>query len=112
VLGTCLTALNSGSVVLTIYPNYTISLNDVNLPSIIQVQLQITGVEQVSSAIMANIHHQMAYRLQNHAFDLPTGQAMGIPIIAANNRNQNDLATLIEAPKAITRDELLLLMPK
>jgi hypothetical protein len=61
---------------------------------------------------MANLYHQVVYRLQNHAFDLPTGHAMGIPIIAANNRNQEDVATLIEAPKAITRDELFFLMPK
>jgi hypothetical protein len=112
VLGTCLTTLNFGSVVLMIYLNYTVSLNDVNLPNMIQVQLHITSAEQVSSAIMANFHHQMAYRLLNHAFDLPTGQAMGIHIIATKNRNQNDMATLIEAPKAITRAELLLLMPK
>jgi hypothetical protein len=99
-------------VVLTIYPNYTVSLNDPNLPSMLQIQLQITGAEQVSSAVMANLHHQVAHRLQNHAFDLPTGHAMGIPIIATNNRNQEDMPTLIEAPKAITRDELLFLMPK
>jgi hypothetical protein len=111
-LGTCLTTLNAGSAVLTIYPNYTVSLNDPNPPNLLQVQLQITGAEQVASAIMANLHHQVAYRLQNHAFDLPTGYTMGIPIIAANNKNQEDVATLIEAPKAITRDELLFLMPK
>jgi hypothetical protein len=61
---------------------------------------------------MTNLYHQMAYRLQNHAFDLPIGQASGIPIVAASNRNQADVPTLIEAPKAITREELLLLMPK
>jgi hypothetical protein len=60
---------------------------------------------------MANLHHQIVYRLQNHAFDLPTGQVTGIPIIVASN-NQEDVPTLIEAPKSITRDELLLLMLK
>jgi hypothetical protein len=34
-LGTCLTTLNAGSAVLTIYPNYTVSLNDPNLPSLL-----------------------------------------------------------------------------
>jgi hypothetical protein len=77
----------------------------------LQVQLQITGAEQVSTTIMANLHHQMAYRLQNHSLDLPTGQATGIPIIVANNA-QEDIPTLIEVPKSISREELLLLMPK
>jgi hypothetical protein len=53
-LGTCLTTLNAGSVVLTIYPNYTVSLNDPNLPTLLQVQLQITGADLVPSAIIAN----------------------------------------------------------
>jgi hypothetical protein len=52
----------------------------------------------------------MAYRLQNHALDLPTGQSSGIPIIVANNA-QEDIPTLIEVPKSISREELLLLMP-
>jgi hypothetical protein len=36
-LGTCLTTLNAGSAVHTIYPNYTVSLNDPNRPTLLQV---------------------------------------------------------------------------
>jgi hypothetical protein len=39
VLGNCLTSLNSGSAVLTIFPNYMISLNVPNLPHMLQVQV-------------------------------------------------------------------------
>ncbi|KAH9801783.1 hypothetical protein KPL71_001156 [Citrus sinensis] len=72
VIGTVLTTLHAGSVLLTFYPNFNLSLQDPNLPTTLKVQVQIQGAEQISSAKIATLHHQLVYRLQNHALDLPT----------------------------------------
>ncbi|XP_052291666.1 protein DJ-1 homolog B-like [Citrus sinensis] len=71
VIGTVLTTLHAGSVLLTFYPNFNLSLQDPNLPTTLKVQVQIQGAEQISSAKIATLHHQLVYRLQNHALDLP-----------------------------------------
>ncbi|KAH9649266.1 hypothetical protein KPL70_025920 [Citrus sinensis] len=72
VIGTVLTTLHAGSVFLTFYPNFNLSLQDPNLPTTLKVQVQIQGAEQISLAKIATLHHQLVYRLQNHALDLPT----------------------------------------
>ncbi|KAH9752145.1 transposon Tf2-2 polyprotein [Citrus sinensis] len=72
VIGTVLTTLHAGSVLLTFYPNFNLSLQDPNLPTTLKVQIQIQGAEQISSAKIATLHYQLVYRLQNHALDLPT----------------------------------------
>ena len=72
VVGTVLTTLHAGSVLLTFYPNFNLSLQDTNLSTALKVQVQIQGAEQISSVKMATLHHQLVYRLQNHALDLPT----------------------------------------
>ena len=72
VIGTVLTTLHAGSVLLTFYPNFNLSLQDPNLPTTLKVQVQIQGAEQISTAKIATLHHQLVYRLQNHALDLPT----------------------------------------
>ena len=72
VIGTVLTTLHAGSILLTFYPNFNLSLQDTNLPTTLKVQVQIQGTEQISSAKIATLHHQLVYRLQNHALDLPT----------------------------------------
>ncbi|KAH9649294.1 hypothetical protein KPL70_025932 [Citrus sinensis] len=41
VIGTVLTTLHVGSVLLTFYPNFNISLQDTNLPTTLKVQIQI-----------------------------------------------------------------------
>lgn len=47
VIGTVLTTLHAGSVVLTIFPNYNVSLSDNTLSTRLKVQVQITGTDQV-----------------------------------------------------------------
>ena len=41
VIGTILTTLYAGSVLLTFYPNFNLSLEDPNLPTAIKVQIQL-----------------------------------------------------------------------
>ncbi|KAJ9180459.1 hypothetical protein P3X46_008698 [Hevea brasiliensis] len=53
VIGTCLTTLHAGSVVLTFFPNYNLSLRDPHLSTALKVQIQLTGAAQVTSSMMA-----------------------------------------------------------
>ena len=43
IIGTVLTTLHAGSVLLTFYPNFNLSLQDTNLPTALKVQVQIQG---------------------------------------------------------------------
>jgi len=43
VIGTALTTLNAGSVVLTIFPNFNVQLKDPTLPNRFKVQVQLVG---------------------------------------------------------------------
>ncbi|RDY05637.1 hypothetical protein CR513_10512, partial [Mucuna pruriens] len=60
-LGTVLTTLHAGSVVLTIFSNYNVSLKDLTLPTKLQVQVQLTRANQVFEALAATLHHQIIY---------------------------------------------------
>ncbi|KAH9734655.1 hypothetical protein KPL71_017445 [Citrus sinensis] len=85
VIGTVLTTLHAGSVLLTFYHNFNLSLQDPNLPTTLKVQIQIQGAEQISSAKIATLHHQLVYRLQNHALDLPTPEHHSDTLMFHNN---------------------------
>ena len=52
------------------------SLADPNLPTTLKVQIQLQGAEQISTSKIATLHHQIVYRLQNHALDLRTAPVM------------------------------------
>ena len=43
VIGIVLTTLHAGSVLLTFYPNFNLSLKDPNLPTTLKVQIQLQG---------------------------------------------------------------------
>ncbi|KAH9780635.1 hypothetical protein KPL71_008147 [Citrus sinensis] len=116
VVGTVLTTLHAGSVLLTFYPNFNLSLQDTNLSTALKVQVQIQGAEQISSAKMATLHHQLVYRLQNHALDLRTpdnhsdalmdleGATQIVPVgmIEAQSDSQKKVVTKPFIPSAIT----------
>nr|KYP54834.1 polyprotein [Cajanus cajan] len=70
VIGTVLTTLHAGSVVLTLFPNYNVSLRDPTVPERLKVQVQITGAAQTADAVCATLHYQIIYRLQTHAVNL------------------------------------------
>ncbi|KAH9716958.1 hypothetical protein KPL71_021647 [Citrus sinensis] len=100
VIGTVLTTLHAGSVLLTFYPN---------LPTTLKVQIQIQGAEQISSAKIATLHHQLVYRLQNHALDLPTPEHHSDTLMVLAEFDQ--IPTIIQIPRQIPRHELIKLMP-
>ncbi|KAH1120852.1 hypothetical protein J1N35_004012 [Gossypium stocksii] len=62
--------LNSGLVMVTLFPNFTMSLHDPNLLTALKVQIQIIGAPQIASSIIATLHSQIVYRVQDHAFNL------------------------------------------
>ena len=45
-------------------------LKDPHLCYALKVQVQITGAFQEQNTFAATLHYQLAYRLQNHAFDM------------------------------------------
>ena len=108
-IGTVVTTLNCGSVVLTLFPNYAVSLNDPNLSTALKVQLQVTDTHQVTSAIMATLHHQLVYRLQNHALDLQkSGSSNALMVLADAD---NEVSSVVEIPRQIKKEELQKLIP-
>ncbi|KAH9780662.1 hypothetical protein KPL71_008163 [Citrus sinensis] len=109
VIGTVLTTLHAGSVLLTFYPNFNLSLQDPNLPTTLKVQVQIQGAEQISSAKIATLHHQLVYRLQNHALDLPTPEHHSDTLMVLAESDQ--IPTIIQILRQIPRHELIKLMP-
>ncbi|KAH9780569.1 hypothetical protein KPL71_008131 [Citrus sinensis] len=109
IIGTVLTTLHAGSVLLTFYPNFNLSLQDPNLPTTLKVQVQIQGAEQISSAKIATLHHQLVYRLQNHALDLPTLEHHSDTLMVLAESDQ--IPTIIQIPRQIPRHELIKLMP-
>ncbi|KAH9780736.1 hypothetical protein KPL71_008195 [Citrus sinensis] len=109
VIGTVLTTLHAGSVLLTFYPNFNLSLQDPNLPTTLKVQIQIQGAEQISSAKIATLHHQLVYRLQNHALDLPTPEHHSDTLMVLVESDQ--IPTIIQIPRQIPHHELIKLMP-
>ncbi|KAI9111993.1 hypothetical protein K1719_016889 [Acacia pycnantha] len=108
-IGALLTTLSNGSFILTIQPDYNVSLIDRTLPGRLKVQIQITGVEQDSQAIMATLHHQIVYRLQNHALDLSLPNSTTDALVAISNRA--DDTSIIQIPRQIPKEELAQIMP-
>ncbi|KAH9716937.1 hypothetical protein KPL71_021642 [Citrus sinensis] len=110
IIGTVLTTLHAGSVVLTVYPNFNLSLDDPNLSTFLKIQVQIQGAEQVSSAKIATIHHQLVYRLQNHSLILPTPLDLSSDTLMILAESP-DIPTIIQIPRQIPRADLLKIMP-
>ncbi|KAH9752104.1 hypothetical protein KPL71_014563 [Citrus sinensis] len=109
VIGTVLTTLHAGSVLLTFYPNFNLSLEDPNLPTTLKVQIQLQGAEQTPTSKIATLHHQIVYRLQNHALDLPTPYTTSDALMIL--ADTDTIPTIIQIPKQIHKQDLLKLMP-
>ena len=97
---------------LSLFPNFNIPLKDLYLCDALKVQVQITGASLVQDTYAATLHYQLAYRLQNHAFDM-----------AVSEMAQTDDALLIQVdsgltlmctfvPRQLTRDQMISLFPE
>ncbi|KAH9622967.1 hypothetical protein KSS87_001070, partial [Heliosperma pusillum] len=109
-IATIQTTLNAGTVFITLFPNFNMALEDPQIPQNLQIQLQITGTPQVGNTYAATLHHQMAYRVQNHAMDLSlprdTNDALFIQLESQHS------PSCIHIPRQIPKDELIKLLPE
>ncbi|KAH9680100.1 hypothetical protein KPL71_026416 [Citrus sinensis] len=62
------------------------------------------------SSNMATLHHQLVYRLQNHALDLPTPQTTSDALMILTNSSES-IPSIVQIPRHIQKQELLKLMP-
>ncbi|KAK3221320.1 hypothetical protein Dsin_008345 [Dipteronia sinensis] len=110
IIGTCLSTLHVGSISLKYNPNFNIPLRDGNLHNCLKIQLQLMGITMLPDSYMATLHHQIAYRLQDHALDLPIPGHSGDTIFIKAER-EDEVPTIIQIPKQLPRDQLIELMP-
>ncbi|KAH1130234.1 hypothetical protein J1N35_001612 [Gossypium stocksii] len=73
------------------------------------VMIQIVGVPQVPSAIIATLHYQIVYRVQDHAFNLSHHGTRDSLLISVNT---NDQTHSVHVPRQIPKKELIKLLPK
>ena len=59
---------------------------------------------------MAILHHQLVYRLQNHALDLPTPQTTSDALMILAD-SSDSIPSIVQIPRQIQKQELLKLMP-
>ncbi|KAG7572281.1 Viral movement protein, partial [Arabidopsis suecica] len=109
-IATIQTTLNVGTVFVTLFPNFNVALEDPQIYQNMQIQLQITGAPQIGNTYAATLHHQMAYRVQNHAMDLSlprdTEDALLIQLESQHS------PSCIHIPRQIPREELVKLLPE
>ncbi|KAK5776135.1 hypothetical protein PVK06_044094 [Gossypium arboreum] len=101
--------LNSGLVMVTLFPNFTMALADPNLTSALKVQVQIAGAPQIASAITATLHYQIVYRIQDHSFNLSNHGTEDSLLISVNT---NDQPHYVHVPRKIPKKELIKLLPE
>ncbi|KAJ9177877.1 hypothetical protein P3X46_013034 [Hevea brasiliensis] len=100
----------AGSVVLTFFPNYNLSLRDPHLSTALKVQIQLTGAAQVTSSMMATLHHQIIYRLQDHAVDLSQPSVSNDALLVLADTETTP--TIVQITRQLPRNELEQLIPK
>ncbi|KAK2642264.1 hypothetical protein Ddye_024027 [Dipteronia dyeriana] len=110
VIGICLSILHAGSISLTYYPNFNIPFKDQNLHNCLKVKLQILGAPMQPNSYMDTLQHQIAYRLQDHALDLPIPGQTGDNIFITAER-EDEVPTIIQIPKQLPRERLKEVMP-
>ncbi|KAG8492315.1 hypothetical protein CXB51_009806 [Gossypium anomalum] len=101
--------LNSGLVMVTLFPNFTMALADPNLTSALKVQVQIAGAPQIASAITVTLHYQIVYKIQDHSFNLSNHGTEDSLLISVNT---NDQPHCVHVPRKIPKKELIKLLPE
>ncbi|CAH8278548.1 unnamed protein product [Arabidopsis lyrata] len=109
-IGTVQTTLNAGTVFITLFPNFNVSLQDPNLLKALKVQLQLIGAPMQEESVAATLHHQIVYRIQDHALDLAlpaSDEALYLEVTSASQAPNS-----IQIPRQISREELLRKLPE
>ena len=88
------------------------SLKNPHLCDALKVQVQITRASQVQDTFAVTLHYQLAYRLQNHAFDMevPDMAQTNDALLIQVDLGLTPMCTLV--PKQLTRDQMISLFPK
>ncbi|KAF4372297.1 hypothetical protein G4B88_004613 [Cannabis sativa] len=107
-IGTLEATLNAGTVIVTFYPNFCMSLRDKRLLDALKVQLQIVGIDQDPDSLGSTLHYQMAYRVQNHAIDISIPGSSDALMLTVDT---NHVPTCIHIPRHITTEELQQILP-
>ncbi|QHO37517.1 polyprotein [Arachis hypogaea] len=108
-IGALVSTLTNGSVILTISPDFTIRLTDPTLSQRIRIQIQLIGVTQDASAEQATLHHQVLYRIQDHALDLNLPNTTHDALLMFTDRNHGP--AIVNIPRMIPPDELAAIVP-
>ncbi|KAK8515574.1 hypothetical protein V6N12_075610 [Hibiscus sabdariffa] len=108
-IGTVEATMNNGLVMVTLFPNFTMALQDPNLMDALKVQIHIVGAQQVESSIIATLHYQFVYRIQDHSFRLDGCGSNDSLLITVNTQEQPHC---VHVPRRIPRDELIQLLPE
>ncbi|KAG2312487.1 hypothetical protein Bca52824_024044 [Brassica carinata] len=109
-IGTVQTTLNAGTVFITLFPNFSVSLQDPNLLKTLKVQLQLIGAPMQEKSIAATLHHQIVYRIQDHALDLvlpSSDEALYLEVTSTSQAPNS-----IQIPRQISREELIRRLPE
>ena len=106
-IATIETTLKAGTVVVTLFSNFNMSLKDNRLLDTLKVEVQIIGVKQDPKSIGATLHYQMAYRLQDHALDLAVPSSSDALMISVDS---NQMATCTHIPRQIPTEESIKLL--
>ncbi|XP_012461495.1 uncharacterized protein LOC105781506 [Gossypium raimondii] len=93
----------------TLFPNFTMSLQDPNLLDALKVQIQIIGAKMVESVVTATLHYQIVYRVQDHAFKLSHHGSEDSLLIYVNTKEES---YCVHVPKQIPKQELLKFLPE
>ncbi|ESQ50313.1 hypothetical protein EUTSA_v10002189mg, partial [Eutrema salsugineum] len=102
--------LHARKVFVTLFPNFNVSLQDPNLLKTLKVQLQLTGAPMQEKSVVATLHHQIVYRIQDHALDLvlpSSDEALYLEVTSASQAPNS-----IQIPRQISREELLRRLPE
>ncbi|KAK9010362.1 hypothetical protein V6N11_036873 [Hibiscus sabdariffa] len=108
-IGTVEASMNNGLVMVTLFPNFTMALKDPNLMDALKVQIHIVGAQQVESSIIATLHYQFVYRIQDHSFRL---DGCGFNDSLLTTVNTQEQPHCVHVPRRIPRDELIQLLPE
>ncbi|KAK9029792.1 hypothetical protein V6N11_026894 [Hibiscus sabdariffa] len=108
-IGTVEPTMNNGLVMVTLFPKFTMALEDPNLMDTLKVQIHIVGAQQVESSIIATLHYQIVYRVQDHAFRLGGCESNDSLLITVNTQEQPHC---VHIPRQIPKDELIQLLPE
>ncbi|KAE8719974.1 hypothetical protein F3Y22_tig00109923pilonHSYRG00045 [Hibiscus syriacus] len=87
-IGTVEATMNNGLVMVTLFPNFTMALADPNLMDVLKVQIHIVGAPQIKSSIIATLHYQIVYRIQDHAFKFNGSGTGDSLLISVNTQEQ------------------------